>query len=835
MQSWYEFGYNGFPSGEQRRRFYRQRDDPCDSEEERDYDDKTNDRPIFYYPLRASEEGRGSSCSASLSPSTASDEDDKGGCGSDNLAPRTRVNGACSSRCSRGARRASQEELSLRCLLHTTLYEDIPACYGSSSVTLTSTCSPLEVYSLQHGGAPCASPFAVSNHFSAWRWRSAPVTIASTPQNEAAGNMHCVRLADDPSLISCLQWSALHPALRLGHTSTLRAPPRIGHCAVPLTSLDAPLLQYFLSDHSQCAHATEEGDFGTAAGRFRKKALDSIPVLFPRSDVDFHVSLVIGGASHLVDMSNSSGAGSRHSSSGVRGPFLEGDTNAFRGPNLDRVAIDGSHILSHPALCLTLIAHCTAHPRQHTIYFPLDGPSVYVLLPRAFATLTSWPDPKGEEFALRSFAYIGGTDNGRDPLSQLEVELLQLNLDTWVWSSNPISTYGAMPPPRFGHSVTLVKEDACLLMLGGVGAGRTYLNDLHVLDLRTRVWREVFIPFGVNMPRRAFFTAAVLALPDTPLRHRSGSVHNAFADLDDTAFLRRAAATAACQSVSASPPEQDAAPSASAVQQGSSSGDEGEGDDDVWPARVTGARSRGALVVLGGECEGRPVTSAWACILRNGSWRRLSFPLRTQPHFSHVARSAVLTEPESERASRLLSRTEFRTALQALMERALGPDPFAAFDSLAHSNSVHEPYMAVCHGSLAQAVLLSSDTDGAERLILSGGSQGPSVSLVSEISFLGTSLKDSVSLWLLTAQQHSSLASALCKRVRHLHILFFHKDARLSRAAQSMLQSDDGKASRPSPVSAEDMRFNRLLSNCVLDGQLTEWTRLARKRLREQP
>ncbi|KAG5474462.1 hypothetical protein LSCM1_03246 [Leishmania martiniquensis] len=826
MQSWYEFGYNGFPSGEQRRRFYRQRDDPCDSEEERDYDDKTNDRPIFYYPLDASEEGERSSCSVSLSASTSSDDDDKSGCAAGDLMPRTRLNGAYTShRSRRGARRASRVESSLRCLLHTTLYEDIPAWYGSSSVTLSSTCSPLEMYSLRYGGAPCASPFAVSNQFSAWRWCLEPMAAASTPQNEASGNIHCVRLVDDPSLMSLLQWSALHPALRLGHTSTLRAPPRIGHCAVPLTSLDASTLQYFLSDRSQSAHATEASGLGTAAGRLGKKALDNIPVLCPRSDVDLHVSLVIGGASQLVDMSTSSGAGGGHSSRGAGG--LGGDHSAFRGPNLDRVAIDGSHILSHPAVCLSLIAHSTAQPRQHTIYLPLDGPSVSALSPRAFATLTSWPDPNGEEFTFRSFAYIGGTDNGRDPLAHLEVELFQLNLDTWVWSSNSIPTYGAMPPPRFGHSVTMVKEDACLLMLGGVGAGRTYLNDLHVLDLRTRVWREVFIPFGVNMPRRAFFTAAVLALPDTPPQYRSGGAHNAFAGSDDTAFVRRAAATVARQSISAPP--------AAAVQQGSSSGDEDEGDDNVWPARVAGARSRSALVVLGGECEGTPVTSAWACILRSGSWRCLSFPLRTQPHFSHVARSAVLTEAESERASRLLSRTDFRTAMQALMERALHPRPLTGFDSLAHLNSVHEPYMAVCHGSLAQAVLLPSDTGAAERLILSGGSQGPSVSLVSEMSFLGTSLKDSASLWLLTAHQHGSLASTLCKRVRHLHILFFQKDARLSRAAQSMLESDDGRASRPSPVSAEDMRFNRLLSNCMLDGQLTEWMRLARKRLHEEP
>ncbi|KAI5685858.1 Galactose oxidase [Leishmania braziliensis] len=833
MQNWYEFGYNGFPSGEQRRRFYRQRDDPCDSEEERDYDDKTNDRPIFYYPLRESEDGVRSS-SVSLLPSTSSDEDDKAGRRTGDEVPQMRLKGTYTSQRSRRARQAPHEDSSLRCLLHTTLYEDMPAWYGSSSVTLASSYSPHEMYTLQYGGAPCASPFAVSNQFSLWRWRLAPVPAASTPQNEAAGNIHCLRLIDDPSLRSCLQWSALHPALRLGHTSTLQAPPRIGHCVVPLASLDALVLQHFLSDHSHGAHATEASRLGTTAGRFGKKALDSIPVLLTGNNVDLYVSLVIGGASHLVDMSNSSGAGSRHSSSGVRGPMPEGDSNAFRGPNLDRVSIDGSHILSHPALCLTLIAHSVAQPRQHTIYFPLDGPSVSVLSSRAFATLTPWPDANSEELAHHSFAYIGGTENGRDPLSYLEVELFQLNLDTWVWSSNLISTYGVKPPPRFGHSVTMVKEDACLLMLGGVGAGRTYLNDLHVLDLKTRVWREVFIPFGVDLPRRAFFTAAILALPDTPLQGRSGGAHSAFDDADHTTFSQRAAAAVARQLTFASHLGQGTSPPPFLTQQGASSGDEGEGDDDIWPARVTGARSRGVLVVLGGECEGKPVTSAWACILRNGNWRRLSFPLRTQPHFSHVARSAVLAEADAERASRLLSRTDFRTALQALMERVVHPSSITTFDSLAYSDLAQEPYMAVCHGSLAQAVLLPSDTGVAQRLVLNGGSQGPPVSVMSEMSFMGTSLKDDVSLWLLTAQQQGSLASAFCKRVQHLHILFFNKNAGLSRAAQSILQSGEGKAAQPGSLSAENVRFNRFLSSCVLDGQLMEWTRLARKRLREE-
>ncbi|KAG5500546.1 hypothetical protein JKF63_03640 [Porcisia hertigi] len=834
MRSWYEFGYNGFPSGEQRRRFYRQRDDPCDSEEECDYDDKTNDRPIFYYPLRPSEEGQRSSSSVPLSPSTGSDEGAEDEPTADNGARRTLWSSAHYSHRSSRIRSVSHEKSSLCCLLHSTLYEDMPAWYGSSSITLNSVHCPHEVYSLQYGGAACASPFDVSNQFSLWRWSSLPVTGASTPENEAAGNVHCARFVDDSSLLSCLRWSSLHPALRLAHTSSLRTPGRIGHCAAPLPFADAAVLQYFLSDHRQGTHATEASRHGSKVYRFSKRALENTSDLLTSSDVDIHVSLVIGGASHLVDMSNSSVVRSRHGGSGSHRSWAESDSKVFRGPNLDRVAIERSHLLSHPALCLTLIAHSVAQPRQHTVYFSLDGPSVSLLSPRAFATLNSWPDTNGEALALRSFAYIGGTDNGRDPLPYLEVELFQLNLDTWVWSTFPIATYGARPPPRFGHSVTMAQGDGCLLMFGGVGAGRTYLNDLHILDLNTRVWREVFIPFGVNVPRRAFFTAAVMTLPDAPLRERGRSKHSTSTDSDITTFVRRAAESLTRESATLARWGQSAPSSPPAAHQDVSSGDELEGDDDVLSSRVTSAQSRGVLVLLGGECEGKPVTSGWACILRSGCWRRLSFPLRTQPHFSHVARSCVLAEGSAVRAGHSLSRINFRTAMQTLMEQVLHPASLATPGSRTHSNAVHEPYMAVCHGSLGQVVLFPQDSGSAERLVLRGGSQGPSMSVVSEMSFMGTSLKESVSLWLLTTHQQRSLSSVLSNRVQHLHLAFFHRNIGLSRAAKSILQSDGDKPARSDSVSAENACFDRHLSSCVLEGQLMEWTQLARKRLREE-
>ncbi|KAK7197988.1 Kelch motif/Galactose oxidase, central domain containing protein [Novymonas esmeraldas] len=826
MRSWYEFGYDGFPSGEQRRRFYRQRDDPCDSEEERDHDDETNDRPVFYYPLRASEEGSRSSNPATSSSPSATDEsgeEESSACGG---AQCVRVGAALSSRRSRGAHSASHGEPPLRCLVHSTLYEDTPAWYGSSTVTLASISSAGEVFTLQYGGVACASPAAVSNQLSVWRWSSPlAATTASTPLNEAVGGVRCERVVDDASLLSRLRWGAVHPALRLGHTAGLRAPPRIGHCAVPLASLDPSVLLYFLSDRGRVTPAAAAASQPGAGVRRREKpAVDDRPALLAGDDVRLDVSFVLGGASHLVDLSNS-GAGS----------WPVGDGSPFRGSSMDRIAIPPPHVLSHPALCLTLIARAAPQPRQHTLHFPLDGLAMSSLLPRAFATLTPWPDADVEASACRSFAYIGGTENGRDPISYLEVELFHVHLDTWMWRSNPIATYGAKPSPRFGHAVAMAEEDACLLMFGGIGAGHAYLSDLHVLDLRTRVWREVFVPFGVAMPRRAFFTAAVLTFPEIV---RGGGVDaddsKTFSDAGLCRFAAQAAVAVTRQASAAAQPPPSGASTPLSRAQGSVHGhDQDEADSDAWPASVTGTRSRGVLMLLGGECEGRPVASVLACTLRSGRWRRVSFPLRSQPHFTHVARSALPTEPGVHHGGRLLSRTDFRTAVHAMTERALRTGASLTPHSVARSHRVDDPYIAVCHGSLAQAVQLRAGDGGGERLLLVGGTQGPSVSVVSEVTIMGTSLSDSASLWVLSAHQHAPLTSTLHRRLPHLHAFCFCRNPSLSRAAQSMLRWESSRSTLPGATSAEAARTESHLSESVLEGQLMEWTQSARKRLRD--
>lgn len=841
MRSWYEFGYNGFPSGEQRRRFYRQRDDPCDSEEERDYDDETNDRPIFYYPLRPSEEGSRSSYSGSESPaSSESDTHSEFANLKGEYQPlHARSYRPRGARRPRTSRRGPHEEPLLRCLLHSTLYEDMPSWYGSSSVVLAPL-SPAagEVFTLQHGGAACATPFGVSGQFSVWRWRT-----ASVPTSAAARGTHvaCIRVAEDLSLPSLLCWDALHPTLRLSSSPAVRARPRIGHCAVALAPLDAPLLQYFLTDHRQGHAPRVPGRPGAGAGRGDDPGRDGTAGLLAGDvPVQLHVSLVVGGASRLIDMSSAQSSG--YVGHGV---WSENDATALRGPNLDRVAIGAAHILSHPVLCLTLIADAASQPRQHTLYFPLDTPAMSALAPRAFATLTAWPDAATDASAVCSFAYLGGTDNARDPLAFFEVEVFRLRLDTWTWSSNPVTTYGAKPAPRFGHSASLASEDACLLLFGGVAAGHVYLNDLHVLDLRTRVWREVFIPFGTDVPRRAFFTASVMTLAEVAGCElgRGSSGGGEFAERVAAMMARNAdhldTAAPWCSSSAA---EAGAETARAALAAPVAEGDDGE----VWSASITSAKSCGALVLVGGECEGRPVASAWSCALRNGSWRCLSFPLRGAADFVHVARASAPSPaagaPLPQHVGRLPSRTDFQTALRAMEERARACDSgggssarHSATRTTATSTSVTEPYIAACHGSLPHALLLPrAATSQAERLVLVGGSRGPPVSVATEVSLMGTSLQETAALWLLASHQQQSLtATKPLSQIPHLHTFFFRGSAALAHAAQSALWPSSGKVDSPATATAEEARASRAVCESVLDGQLTEWTRLARKRLRE--
>ena len=81
-----------------------------------------------------------------------------------------------------------------------------------------------------------------------------------------------------------------------------------------------------------------------------------------------------------------------------------------------------------------------------------------------------------------------------------------LNAESWTWSQ-PL-TNGHAPPPRCGHTGTLVNK--LLFVVGGVGDGpAAELGDIYVLDTEAWCWGrpEVSTP----LPPLAYHAAALTA------------------------------------------------------------------------------------------------------------------------------------------------------------------------------------------------------------------------------------------------------------------------------------------------------------------------------------
>ncbi|KAF5194047.1 Rab9 effector protein [Thalictrum thalictroides] len=97
---------------------------------------------------------------------------------------------------------------------------------------------------------------------------------------------------------------------------------------------------------------------------------------------------------------------------------------------------------------------------------------------------------------------FGGT-NGSKKVNDLHV----LDLRTKEWSSPKCE--GTPPPPRESHTATVVSDDK-LVIFGGSGEGdANYLNDLHVLDLKTMRWTSPEIKGDIPAPRDSHVSLAI--------------------------------------------------------------------------------------------------------------------------------------------------------------------------------------------------------------------------------------------------------------------------------------------------------------------------------------
>lgn len=97
---------------------------------------------------------------------------------------------------------------------------------------------------------------------------------------------------------------------------------------------------------------------------------------------------------------------------------------------------------------------------------------------------------------------FGGT-NGSKKVSDLHI----LDLRTKEWTQPKCE--GTPPSPRESHTATVVGDDK-MVIFGGSGEGEAnYLNDMHILDLKTMRWTSAQVNGGLPAPRDSHTAVAI--------------------------------------------------------------------------------------------------------------------------------------------------------------------------------------------------------------------------------------------------------------------------------------------------------------------------------------
>eukprot|EP00164_Ancoracysta_twista_P001113 GFYU01001461.1.p1 GENE.GFYU01001461.1~~GFYU01001461.1.p1 ORF type:complete len:398 (-),score=92.02 GFYU01001461.1:174-1367(-) len=103
------------------------------------------------------------------------------------------------------------------------------------------------------------------------------------------------------------------------------------------------------------------------------------------------------------------------------------------------------------------------------------------------------PSPRGAHTATVAGNHLfvfGGQDTGEGGKFAFFNDVVVLDLEQWTWYNH--KARGSIPPPRYGHTMTLIGNKLLLLFGRGEG-GKKYSRTVHFLDPFTLTWYETNI------------------------------------------------------------------------------------------------------------------------------------------------------------------------------------------------------------------------------------------------------------------------------------------------------------------------------------------------------
>ncbi|GMI79393.1 hypothetical protein HRI_001608700 [Hibiscus trionum] len=124
---------------------------------------------------------------------------------------------------------------------------------------------------------------------------------------------------------------------------------------------------------------------------------------------------------------------------------------------------------------------------------------------RTLETTGQGPGPRDSHSVVlvRGKMMVFGGTNGSKKVNDLHI--LDLASKEWIRAE----CNGVAPSPRESHTATLIGEDKVVIFGGSGEGGANYLNDLHVLDLRTMRWTSPQVRGHIPVPRDSHSAVAI--------------------------------------------------------------------------------------------------------------------------------------------------------------------------------------------------------------------------------------------------------------------------------------------------------------------------------------